>query len=293
MKTLIIAEAGVNHNGSLSLAKKLIVAAKKCGADIIKFQKFKADNLATKFAKLADYQKENFKKNIQYKMLKRLELKDQDYKELYKFSKKNKIYFLCSCFDEESLRFLRFTKNRIIKIPSGEITNLPLLKYAGSLKKKIILSSGMSTINEISFALKTLIKSGTRKKNITLLHCNTDYPTKLHDVNLRAFEELKNKFGLRLGYSDHTISQEVPMIAVALGAKVIEKHFTINKKLRGPDHKASFNPDEFKTLVKNIRNIEIILGKNKKFVTNSEKKNKLLVRKTLVARIKITRGEKI
>ena len=292
MKTLIIAEAGVNHNGSLSLAKKLIVAAKKCGADIIKFQKFKADNLATKFAKLADYQKENFKKNIQYKMLKRLELKDQDYKELYKFSKKNKIYFLCSCFDEESLRFLRFTKNRIIKIPSGEITNLPLLKYAGSLKKKIILSSGMSTINEISFALKTLIKSGTRKKNITLLHCNTDYPTKLHDVNLRAFEELKNKFGLRLGYSDHTISQEVPMIAVALGAKVIEKHFTINKKLRGPDHKASFNPDEFKTLVKNIRNIEIILGKNKKFVTNSEKKNKLLVRKSLVARIKITRGEK-
>ncbi len=292
MKTLIIAEAGVNHNGSLSLAKKLIIAAKKCGADIIKFQKFKADNLATKFAKLADYQKENFKKNLQYKMLKRLELKDQDYKELYKFSKKNKIYFLCSCFDEESLRFLRFTKNRIIKIPSGEITNLPLLKYAGSLKKKIILSSGMSTINEISFALKTLIKSGTRKKNITLLHCNTDYPTKLQDVNLRAFEELKNKFGLRLGYSDHTISQEVPMIAVALGAKVIEKHFTINKKLRGPDHKASFNPDEFKTLVKNIRNIEIILGKNKKFVTNSEKKNKLLVRKSLVARIKITRGEK-
>ncbi len=292
MKTLIIAEAGVNHNGSLSLAKKLIIAAKKCGADIIKFQKFKADNLATKFAKLADYQKENFKKNLQYKMLKRLELKDQDYKELYKFSKKNKIYFLCSCFDEESLRFLRFTKNRIIKIPSGEITNLPLLKYAGSLKKKIILSSGMSTINEISFALKTLIKSGTRKKNITLLHCNTDYPTKLQDVNLRAFEELKNKFGLRLGYSDHTISQEVPMIAVALGAKVIEKHFTINKNLRGPDHKASFNPDEFKTLVKNIRNIEIILGKNKKFVTNSEKKNKLLVRKSLVARIKITRGEK-
>ena len=161
MKTLIIAEAGVNHNGSLSLAKKLIVAAKKCGADIIKFQKFKADNLATKFAKLADYQKKILK-NIQYKMLKRLELKDQDYKELYKFSK-NKIYFLCSCFDEESLRFLRFTKNRIIKIPSGEITNLPLLKYAGSLKKDNFIS-GMSTINEISFALKTLIKSGTRKK---------------------------------------------------------------------------------------------------------------------------------
>ena len=150
----------------------------------------------------------------------------------------------------------------------------------------------MSTINEISFALKTLIKSGTKKKNITLLHCNTDYPTKIKDVNLRAFEELKNKFGLKLGYSDHTTSQEVPIIAVALGARVIEKHFTINKNFSGPDHKASFNPDEFKTLVKNIRNIEIILGKNKKFVTNSEKKNKLLVRKSLVARIKITRGEK-
>ena len=211
MKTLIIAEAGVNHNGSLSLAKKLIVAAKKCGADIIKFQKFKADNLATKFAKLLIIKKKILKKTYNIRCLKDLNLKIKT-KELYKFSKKNKIYFLCSCFDEESLRFLRFTKNRIIKIPSGEITNLPLLKYAGSLKKKIILSSGMSTINEISFALKTLIKSGTRKKNITLLHCNTDYPTKLHDVNLRAFEELKNKFGLRLGYSDHTISQEVPMI---------------------------------------------------------------------------------
>lgn len=292
MKTLIIAEAGVNHNGKLALAKQLIKAAKKCGADIIKFQKFKADNLVTKFAKLANYQKKNLKKNLQYNMLKKLELKDQDYKELYKFSKKNKIHFLCSCFDEESLRFLRFTKNSIIKIPSGEITNLPLMKYAGSLKKKIILSSGMSTINEISFALKTLIKSGTKKKNITLLHCNTDYPTKIKDVNLRAFEELKNKFGLKLGYSDHTTSQEVPIIAVALGARVIEKHFTINKNFSGPDHKASFNPDEFKTLVKNIRNIEIILGKNKKFVTNSEKKNKFLVRKSLVAKIKIAKGDK-
>ena len=292
MKTLIIAEAGVNHNGKLALAKQLIKAAKKCGADIIKFQKFKADNLVTKFAKLANYQKKNLKKNLQDNMLKKLELKDQDYKELYKFSKKNKIHFLCSCFDEESLRFLRFTKNSIIKIPSGEITNLPLMKYAGSLKKKIILSSGMSTINEISFALKTLIKSGTKKKNITLLHCNTDYPTKIKDVNLRAFEELKNKFGLKLGYSDHTTSQEVPIIAVALGARVIEKHFTINKNFSGPDHKASFNPDEFKTLVKNIRNIEIILGKNKKFVTNSEKKNKFLVRKSLVAKIKIAKGDK-
>ena len=150
----------------------------------------------------------------------------------------------------------------------------------------------MSTINEISFALKTLIKSGTKKKNITLLHCNTDYPTKIKDVNLRAFEELKNKFGLKLGYSDHTTSQEVPIIAVALGARVIEKHFTINKNFSGPDHKASFNPDEFKTLVKNIRNIEIILGKNKKFVTNSEKKNKFLVRKSLVAKIKIAKGDK-
>ena len=292
MKTLIIAEAGVNHNGKLALAKELIKAAKKCGADIIKFQKFKADNLVTKFAKLANYQKKNLKKNLQYKMLRKLELKDQDYKELYKFSKKNKIHFLCSCFDEESLRFLKFTKNSIIKIPSGEITNLPLMKYAGSLKKKIILSSGMSTINEISFALKTLIKSGTKKKNITLLHCNTDYPTKIKDVNLGAFKELKNKFGLKLGYSDHTTSQEVPIIAVALGARVIEKHFTINKNFNGPDHKASFNPDEFKTLVKNIRNIEIILGKNKKFVTSSEKKNKLLVRKSLVAKIKIAKGDK-
>ncbi len=292
MKTIIIAEAGVNHNGSFNNAKKLILQAKKCGADFIKFQKFNAENLVTKKAKLANYQRKMYKNISQYQMLKKLELRDSDYKKLYKIAKKIKIKFLCSCFDKESLKFLQFYKNEFIKIPSGEINNLPLLKYAGSLKNKVILSSGMSTIDEISLAIKTIIGSGTNKKNIYLLHCNSDYPTNIKDVNLRAFEQLKKKFGLKLGYSDHTTSQEVPIIAVALGAKIIEKHFTLNKNLKGPDHVASFNPKEFKELVENIRKTEVILGKNEKIVTASEKKNKSLVRKSLVAKKAIEKGEK-
>ncbi len=292
MKTIIIAEAGVNHNGSLKNAKKLVSQAKKSGADFIKFQKFNAENLATKKAKLANYQRKKYKSFTQYQMLKKLELRDSDYKILHKFAKKIRIKFLCSCFDEESLKFLQFYKNEFIKIPSGEINNLPLLKYAGSLKNKVILSSGMSTIDEISLALKTIINAGTSKKNIYLLHCNSDYPTNIQDVNLKAFEQLKKKFGLKLGYSDHTTSQEVPIIAVAMGAKIIEKHFTLNKNLNGPDHKASFNPKEFKTLVENIRKTEIILGKNKKIVTESEKRNKILVRKSLVAKKEIKKGDR-
>ena len=292
MKTIIIAEAGVNHNGSFKNAKKLVLQAKKCGADFIKFQKFNAENLATKKAKLANYQRKQYKNITQYQMLKKLELKDTDYKKLHKFAKKNKIKFLCSCFDKESLKFLQFYKNEFIKIPSGEINNLPLLKYAGSLKNKVILSTGMSTIEEISLAVKTITKAGTSKKNIYLLHCNSDYPTSIQDVNLKAFEQLKKKFGLKLGYSDHTTSQEVPIIAVAMGAKIIEKHFTLNKSLNGPDHKASFNPREFKTLVENIRKTEVILGKNKKIVTASEKKNKILVRKSLVAKKEIKKGDR-
>ena len=185
-----------------------------------------------------------------------------------------------------------FTKNDFIKIPSGEINNFLLLKYAGNLKKKVILSSGMSTIDEITLAINTIIKSGTPKKNIYLLHCNSDYPTNIKDVNLRAFDQLKEKFGLKLGYSDHTTSQEVPIIAVAMGAKIIEKHFTLNKNLKGPDHAASFNPKEFKTLVENIRKTEVILGKNKKIVTASEKRNKLSVRKSIVAKRAIKKGDK-
>lgn len=292
MKTIIIAEGGVNHNGNIEIAKKLIIEAKKCGADFIKFQKFSAEKLVTKNADLANYQKKSYKNISQYQMLKKLELRDEDYKKLYEFSKKVKIKFLCSSFDEESLRFLQFYKNYFIKIPSGEINNLPLLRYAGSLKKKILLSSGMSTIKDIEFAIKTLIKFGTSKKKIFLLHCNSDYPTKIDDVNLRAFEHLKKKFNINLGYSDHTLSQLVPLLAVAMGAKVIEKHFTLNKNFKGPDHKASFNPLEFKTLVENIRKTELILGKNKKIVTKSEKKNRILVRKSLVAKKKILKGEK-
>ncbi len=293
MKTIVIAEAGVNHNGNLLLAKKLIDVASRCGATIIKFQKFKAEDIVTTKAKLAKYQKKNtLNEKSQFDLLKKLELSDQDFKDLYRYSKKRKIKFLCSVFDIKALKFLQFYKNEFIKIPSGEITNVPLLEYASQLKKKIILSTGMSTLVEIKHALEILIRHGTKKANITLLHCNTDYPTKIEDVNLKAIFYLKKKFKINVGYSDHTLSQQVPIAAVTMGANIIEKHITLNKNLKGPDHRSSFNEKELKVMIDNIEITEKILGVEKKIVTKSEKKNKLLVRKSIVAKNKIQKGEK-
>ena len=289
-KTLIIAEAGVNHNGNLKLAEQLIIAAKKAGADIVKFQIFKAERLATKDTPKADYQKKTKFKN-QYQMLKKLEFKENDFLKLKKICKKKKIEFLTSFFSENDLHLVSKLKLKRIKVPSGEITNYPLLKRIGSLKKKIILSTGMCNLTDINQAVSLLIKSGANKKSISLLHCNTEYPTPLSDVNLRAINVLKRKFKIEVGYSDHTTSIETPIASVVIGAKIIEKHLTINKNLKGPDHKSSLNPLEFKKMVQSIRNTEKLIGIEKKFLSKSEKKNILKCRQYLVANKLINKND--
>ncbi len=291
-KTIIIAEAGVNHNGSLKIAFQLIKEAKDCGADIIKFQTFKADDLVVPSAPKANYQKTNENdKQSQFSMIKKLQLGFNDFKKIKNECKKNSIIFLSSAFDIESVSFLKKLKQNIYKIPSGEITNFPLLKLIGSLKKKVILSTGMSNYREIEAALKVLLKQGTKKKNITVLQCNTAYPTPLKDVNLNVINEIKKKFKIDAGYSDHTQGIEIAIAAAAMGAKIIEKHLTINKSLKGPDHKASLEPKEFKSMVKSIRNFEKSLGKNFKKITQSEKKNIFICRKSVVAKTKIKKGD--
>ena len=292
-KIFIIAEAGVNHNGSIKLAKKLISIAAKCGADAVKFQTYSTENLSTKNAIKAKYQisKKNKNEN-QFTMLKKLELSEKMHKICINECKKNKIMFLSSAFDIKSIDYLHRLKQRIFKIPSGEITNLPYLKHLGKLKKKIIISSGMSNVNEIDDALKVLYKSGTKKKNITLLHCNSEYPSPFKDLNLNAINFLRKKFKIKVGYSDHSIGIEVPIAVAALGAKVIEKHFTLNKKLKGPDHKSSIEPKELSIMIKSIRNVEIAMGKSQKFLTKSEKKNLKVVRKSIYASKQINKGEK-
>lgn len=289
-KTLIIAEAGVNHNGNLNLAKKIIIEAKKAGADVVKFQVFKADELAAANTPKASYQKKSKFKN-QYEMLKSLEFSEKDFVYISKFCKKKKIRFSASFFNINSLKIINKLNLHFIKIPSGEITNYFLLKRIGSLKKKIILSTGMSNLNEIDEAVRLLINSGTKKKNITLLHCNTEYPSPLKDINLKALNVLKKKFNLTIGYSDHSISLLTPCIAIALGATVIEKHLTLNKRLKGPDHQASLNPSEFKKMVSFIRDSEKILGKEKKIISRSEKKNIPRCRQYLVAKKEIKKNE--
>lgn len=289
-KTLIIAEAGVNHNGSLKLAKKLISSAKKMGADVIKFQIFKADRLASKSTPKAEYQKKTKFKN-QHEMLKKLELNDDDFIELSRFSKKKKIEFSASFFHEKDLNIVPKLGIKRIKIPSGEITNYSLLKKVGSIKKKIILSTGMSNLKEINQAINLLIKSGAKKKNITILHCNTEYPSPLKDVNLRAINILRKTFKTQVGYSDHTISNETPIAAVAVGAEIIEKHFTLSKNLQGPDHKSSLTSTEFKKMTLSIRNTEKLLGYEDKFISQSEKKNILKCRQYLVAKKDIKKNE--
>jgi len=281
----IIAEIGVNHNGSIKIAKKLIQKAKKIGADAVKFQTFKADNLALKKAPKANYQKKNYNKKFisQYGMLKSLEFTNKMHIECIKECKKNNIYFLSSPFDLESILYLKKLGLRTFKIPSGEITNYQYLKLIGSLNYQVIMSTGMSTLSEIKEAIRLLNVSGTKKKNINLLHCNTEYPTPFEDANLNAIKTLKEKFKINVGYSDHTQSIEASLAAVALGAKIIEKHITINNNFSGPDHKASLDVKEFSKLVEKIRNIEKALGRGKKIPTKSEIKNIPIVRKSLVA----------
>ena len=287
-RTIVIAEAGVNHNGDINIAKKLIDIASKSGADYVKFQTFDVDHLILKNTRTAIYQKRNLKSNIsQYLMLKKYQLAEKNYKKLINFSKKKKIKFLSTAFDLKSLNFLKKFKLDYIKIPSGEITNLPFLKEIAKLNKKILLSTGMASVKEIKQALKVL---GKKKKNITIMHCTSDYPANLNDLNLNFIKELK-KFGYQVGYSDHSSSVITPSIAVSLGSKVIEKHFTLSKKLKGPDHKASLEPQELIKMIRLIRDTEKMLGTKNKIITSSEKKTKLLVRKSLVARIDIKKGE--
>lgn len=291
-KTIIIAEAGVNHNGNFNLAKKMIVKAAKIGADYIKFQTFSADRLVTRFAKKPNYS-QNKKENIfQHEMLKKLEIKDKDILKLKKICKANKIGFLSSAFDIESLKILNSINLDYFKVPSGEINNVPYLRYLAKLNKKVILSTGMSNLKEISFALSILKKAGLNKKKIFLLQCNSEYPSPLIDANLRVLGLFKKKFNVKIGYSDHTPGIEASIAAVSLGAKIIEKHFTLNKSFKGPDHKASLDLEEFRKLVISIRKVETTLGKSEKKITLSEKKNINFIRKSLVAKLTIKKGER-
>ena len=292
MKTFIIAEAGVNHNGSLELAKKLVDAAKEAGADAVKFQTFKTEKLVSKFADKAEYQKRFTNANeSQLDMVKKLELSYEAFEEIYKYCKEKGISFLSSPFDLESIDFLASLGLEIFKIPSGEITNLPYLEKIGKLKKKIIISTGMAYLGEIEAALNILIQSGTKKEDIIVLHCNTEYPTPYEDVNLRAMLTIKEAFKIRIGYSDHTPGLEIPIAAVAMGAEVIEKHFTLDRNMEGPDHKASLEPIELVNMVSAIRNIEKAMGDGIKKPSSSEIKNIMIARKSIVAARKIRAGE--
>lgn len=289
-RTLIIAEAGVNHNGSLELAKKLALKAKEAGADIVKYQTVDLDSLVSKSAKMADYQKENTGKDESQKdMLSRILLSYKDFAELNEYCKEIGIHFLSTPFDLRSVAFLQELGCDIWKIPSGEITNYPYLKVIAQTGKPIILSTGMSTEQEIRDCLKVLTTNGS--SNITLLHCTTQYPTPFEDVNLKAMETLKNEFGYDVGYSDHTSGIEVPVAAVALGATVIEKHFTLSRDMEGPDHKASLEPNELKKMVDSIRNIEKAMGTGKKEPAKSELSNIAVARKSIVATTAIKEGE--
>ena len=292
MSVFIIAEAGVNHNGSIDLAKKLIDVASSSGADAVKFQTFKAENLVSKNAQKAEYQKKTTdNKESQFDMIKKLELDNKTHKTLISYCQSKNIMFLSSPFDIDSIMLLNNLSLEIFKIPSGEITNLPYLRQIGRLNKKVILSTGMSDINEIRNALNILIEAGTKKDNITILHANTMYPTPMEDVNLRAMRAIGETFNMAYGYSDHTLGIEVDIAAVAMGASCIEKHFTLDKNMSGPDHKASLEPDELKAMVKAIRNIEQALGSAIKKPSKSELQNIKIARKSIVAKKDIKQGE--
>lgn len=291
-KTIIIAEAGVNHNGCIKKAKDLVKRAADCGADYVKFQTFITENLVTEFAEKADYQKQNLKnEDSQFQMLKKLELPLNFYEELISIANQEGIKFLTTSFDIESSNFVKSLDLDYVKIPSGEITNIPYLKHIASFNKKVILSSGMSNLGEIEMAISTLLDNGISRNKITLLHCTSSYPTATKDVNLLAINTLKNSFKLNVGYSDHSLGLSIPIAAVALGASIIEKHFTLDKNLPGPDHKASLEPKKFKKMVEAIREIEIALGNGLKSITETELKNMQVARKSIVARVKINKGE--
>ena len=291
-RVLIIAEAGVNHNGSIQLAKKLIDKAVFSGADAVKFQTFKAKNVVSKNAPKADYQKQTTNlRESQFDMIKRLELDERAHQELIAYCKEANIMFLSTPFDLDSVDLLNELGLQIFKIPSGEITNLPYLRRIGSLCKEVILSSGMSDLEEIGEAIKILTNAGTLKENITVLHANTMYPTPMEDVNLRAMQTIQNKFDVAVGYSDHTLGIEVDIAAVAMGATIIEKHFTLDKTMDGPDHKSSISPEELKAMVSSIRNIEKALGSSIKKPSKSEKPNITMARKSIVASKSIKKGE--
>ena len=291
MKIFIIAEAGVNHNNKLYNAFKLIDKAKKVGASAVKFQVFKTENYIQKDAPLAKYQMKNSKFSNQFELIKKLELSEKSLEKIINYCKKKKIQFLASPFDLWGVDYLKKKKIPIIKIPSGEINNIPYLEKVGALRRKIILSTGMSTDKEVSNALKILKRSGTKLKNITLLQCNTEYPTKLEDINLNVISTFRKKFKVNVGLSDHSSSTVIPSAAVAMGAKIIEKHITLNRKMPGPDHKASLEPKEFKLMVQNIKDVLKALGSKKKKVTLSEKKNIFIARKSIVAKKNILKGE--
>ena len=292
-KVFIIAEAGVNHNGSVELAKKLIDVAVEAGVDAVKFQTFKAEKLVSKNAQKATYQKENMSDSddSQFNMLKKLELDIDTHNELIEYCNSKNIMFLSTPFDHDSIDILNDLQLPIFKIPSGEITNLPYLRHIGSLKKEVILSTGMADIGEIEDALDVLVKAGTLKENITVLHANTMYPTPIEDVNLKAMMTIGNTFDVAFGYSDHTLGIEVDIAAVALGASVIEKHFTLDKTMEGPDHKASLDPNELKAMVQSIRNIELALGSSVKKPSKSEMPNREVARKSIVANVDIKKGD--
>jgi N,N'-diacetyllegionaminate synthase len=289
----IIAEAGVNHNGDIKIAEKLIDAASEAGADYVKFQTFKTEKIVSKNAPKAKYQTENTGENLsQFEMIKKLELDKKTHIKLIEYSKKRGIKFLSTAFDLDSITILKELGLNLWKIPSGEITNLPYLRKIGKFNQKIIMSTGMANLCEIETALEILEKAGTKRSKITILHCNTEYPTPMRDVNLLAMLTIKDAFKTKIGYSDHTLGIEIPIAAAALGATIIEKHFTLDKNMKGPDHKASLNPQELKQMIKAIRNIEKALGNGIKKASKSEKKNKTIVRKSIVAAKHIKKGQK-
>lgn len=291
--TIIIAEAGVNHNGSIQMAKELIDAAKNCGVDYVKFQTTKGPEAVTsKFARMADYQKNNLKENeSQLEMLRKILLKMDDFGELRDYCNKKDVKFMSTPFDLESVDYLAKLGMDFMKIPSGEITNLPYLRRIAKLHIPVIMSTGMCSLGDIESAMYVLTNNGLKESEISLLHCNTEYPTPFADVNLNAMLTLRQCFGVRVGYSDHTKGIEVPIAAVAMGAEIIEKHFTLDKNLPGPDHVASLEPHELKSMVDSIRNIEMALGNGIKKVSSSEQKNISIARKSIIAACEIKKGE--
>lgn len=293
MKTLIIAEAGVNHNGDMALARQLIAAAAAAGADLVKFQTFQAKKIVAATAPKADYQKKTTGTDeSQLEMIRKLELSRADHEMLIAECKKHGIGFFSTAFDQDSLALLsELGCLEIVKIPSGELTNLPLLRQVSQLGKPILLSTGMANLADIEAAIEAIEANGTPRSQITVLHCTTEYPTPMEEVNLRAMLSIKQAFGVEVGYSDHTPGIEVPIAAVAMGARIIEKHFTLDCNLPGPDHRASLEPQQLAAMVRGIRNIEQALGDGIKRPSSSELKNKPIARKSIVALRDIRAGE--